>query len=174
VLLGQIIEATTGTTLAASLRDLLRFDELGLTATYVETVEPVPADARTRAVQYLGDQRLNDLPASIDLFGGGGLVSSMRDVATFFHQLFDGRVFDRPETLDTMTSLDERTGSTAGLGVFPASTGSIDCWYHDGLWGVLALTCPGAALGLERGTTQRCRPSGAEHRLRCGRTEPHP
>ncbi len=150
VLLGQIIEATTHSTLAESLRQLLRFDQLGLTATYLETVEPVPFSAGPRAVQYIGDQRLNELPASIDLFGGGGLVSSMRDVATFFHDLFNGRVFDDPATIRTMTSLDERTGATAGLGLFHAVLGAVDCWYHDGLWGVLALVCPDIDLTITR------------------------
>ncbi|MCR9152324.1 MAG: hypothetical protein NXH83_19350 [Rhodobacteraceae bacterium] len=39
---------------------------------------------------------------SIDAFGGGGIVASIKDVARFCAALVSGATFDRPETLDLL------------------------------------------------------------------------
>src|SRR5947208_682145 len=54
VLLGEILERRTGRGLADAYRTLLDFERLGLARTYLETLEPAPAQARARAHQYLG------------------------------------------------------------------------------------------------------------------------
>src|SRR4051794_10516153 len=79
ILLGEVLERTTGRGLAAAYRRLLRFDRLGLDDTYLETLEPVPPGARPRAHQYLGDIDMTGADPSFDLYGGGGLVSSVDD-----------------------------------------------------------------------------------------------
>ena len=44
------------------------------------------------------------MDASVDLYGGGGLMSTCGDLARFFRGLVQGRVFRSPETLATMTT----------------------------------------------------------------------
>jgi len=102
ILLGEVIERNTDSTLAYGLRHLLQFDKLGLQHTWLETLEPAPADVQPAVRRYFGRQDFTDFDASIDLWGGGGLLSTTHDVATFTHALFTGKVFDRPETMELL------------------------------------------------------------------------
>ena len=36
--------------------------------------------------------------------------------------------------------------SAAGMGIFGVELDSQECWYHDGFWGTLAVTCPDAGI----------------------------
>jgi D-alanyl-D-alanine carboxypeptidase len=100
ILLGEVIERAVDSTLAYGLRSLLSFEELGLRNTWLETVEPPPAEVQPVVRRYFGRQDFTDYDASIDLWGGGGLLSTSKDVATFVHALFSGRVFSNPRTID--------------------------------------------------------------------------
>jgi D-alanyl-D-alanine carboxypeptidase len=142
VLLGQLIEQVTGTTYAAAMRSLLRFDELGMNSTYLESLEPTPTGSSARMTQYLGDMPINDISPSIDLYGGGGLVSTTHDLAVFFRTLGRGEVFDRPETFDRMTATTAADSPQAAAGIYRTTIAGTTCWLHTGFWGVLALTCP--------------------------------
>jgi D-alanyl-D-alanine carboxypeptidase len=139
ILLGEIIEARTKQSYAAAMRSLLRFDSLGLQSTYLETVESPPATAGPRIVQYFGDVSVNEISATVDLFGGGGLVSSTQDLNIFFGALLGGKVFDKPETLNTML---ETSDPEYGLGIDRSSIADTECFRHGGLWGVGTVVCP--------------------------------
>ncbi len=149
VLASLIIEQVSGLPLAAAFRELLRFDGLGLTATHLESLEPVPAAAGERIHQYIGRSDGNGVDASFDLYGGGGLVSSAADLTRFWRGLFGGRVFDRAATLSEMltTVPTDQPERQAGLGIFRRLFGKTDCWSHNGFWGSLAIHDP------ERGLT---------------------
>ena len=99
-------------------------------------VTPVRARHRHRDVR----------SASIDLWGGGGLVSTCRDLARFFRALLRDEIYDRPETLVTMTTrLDdvpraaEMTGEDdprdRAMYLFRAEIAGEDWWGHGGWWG---------------------------------------
>src|SRR5205807_7846965 len=99
VILGEIVERTTGKPLPAAVSDLLKLKSLGIRSTYFESLEPPPPGALPRAHQYLGAADIHDIDPSFDLYGGGGQVSTTADLSRFFKALFQGRVFDHPETL---------------------------------------------------------------------------
>src|SRR4051812_30517537 len=99
VLLGEVLERTTGQVLADAYRNLLGFRRLGLRDTYLETLEPTPPGAAPRAHQYLGDIDMTAADPSFDLYGGGGLVSTVNDLNRFYRALFAGRVFTNPAML---------------------------------------------------------------------------
>ena len=144
VLLGDVIERATGTTLGAAYRDLLRFDALGLGSTWLERVEPEPDGVPDRAPQHYEDQDMSVADPSFDLFGGGGLVSTVGDLARFQRALLAGEVFDEPATLDAMLDVpatNEADGAAAGL--FRSDDPELGrCWSHSGFWGSFAITCP--------------------------------
>jgi len=149
ILLGAIIERVSGRPLAAAYRSLLRFDRLGLTHTYLETLEPAPPGEPPRAHQYYAGLDLARVDASSDLYGGGGLVSTMADLARFDRALLRGRVFARPATLRAMltipaTNTDDANGAGAGygMGIFRITAGGAACWGHDSAWGTFAFHCP--------------------------------
>ncbi len=114
VLLGQIVERATGESLPAAVRRLVGFERLGLDRTWWEQLEPAPAGVAAHAHQFYDDTFDNaTLDASADLYGGGGLVSTVSDVTTFFRALFEGRVFDHDTTLDQMLRVS-KPGKRAG------------------------------------------------------------
>jgi D-alanyl-D-alanine carboxypeptidase len=143
ILLGEVLERATGGGLAAAYRRLLGFHRLRLKDTYLETLEPTPPGVQPRAHQYLGDIDMTGADPSFDLYGGGGLVSTVDDLARFYGALFAGRVFHHPATLARMLgdpapeSLDD-----LGMGLFAESIGRQTCYHQDGFWGVSVVHCP--------------------------------
>ncbi|NJS13319.1 MAG: beta-lactamase family protein [Sphingopyxis sp.] len=148
VILGEILEQVTGETLAISVPRLLEFPALGLTHSYWETAQDdalaiVPAN-RVHAYQDGTDTAA--LNPSFDLFGGGGLVSTTRDVARFYAALFGGRVFKTERGMTLMLSGRETVGDDFGqryaYGIYRLpGTGEAECWGHPGHWGLLAGSC---------------------------------
>jgi len=156
LLLGEILERVSSRPLAAAVREAVGFDRLGLDHTYWETLEPVPAGLRARAHQYY-DRSFDNitLDASSDLYGGGGLVSTVGDLTRFYRGLFDGRVFSDDATLDAMLTVSkpgERAG--AALGIFASEIAGEACWGHPGYWGTEAYYCPRHALAFAIETNQ--------------------
>jgi len=143
ILLGDIIERLTGKNLAVAVREQLRLDRLGLRSTWWERFEQARESAPARARQYLGDLDATGFDVSMDLYGGGGLLMSARDLATFFQALFDGRVFDRPETLREMLwQGPHRNAHIYRLGIFVKRAGERDFYWHSGFWGTMAYYDP--------------------------------
>ena len=152
-LVGEVLERVTGTTMGAAIRDLVGYERLGLVHTWQETVEPEPADLPPLSHQYEGQYDVADMDASVDLYGGGGLMSTSRDLGRFFRALLRGDVFREASTLETMTTTlvgvpaAEGTGvdddpSSAATFLFRDEIAGEEWWGHSGYWGTTAYTCP--------------------------------
>lgn len=146
VLLGEIIERLTGQGLAPAVRKLLRFERLGLRDTYWEQFENRKSKAPF-AGNHLGDADLTHANPSFDLFGGGGIISSVSDLTTFYRALVRGDVFDRRSTLAVMmtTTGARRAPSEPGVAtnaVRLIPVGRWKCWGHGGFWGQQVVHCP--------------------------------
>ncbi|HEU4356446.1 MAG TPA: serine hydrolase domain-containing protein [Actinomycetota bacterium] len=152
-LVGEILERTTGPTMGAAIRDLVGFERLGLVHTWQESIEPEPAALPPLSHQYQEGFDVAAFDASVDLYGGGGLMSTCRDLGRFFRALLRGEVFRDPATLAEMTTtlegvpLTEDAGwpedpSTHGMFLFRRRIGDQTWWGHDGYWGTTAFTCP--------------------------------
>ena len=143
VLLGEILERATGGGLAHAYRGLLSFKRLGLADTYLESLEPRPREAHARSHQYYETIDSTAFDPSFDLYGGGGLVSTVDDLARFYRGLFHGRVFTKATTLRLMLgkpnpqSLDD-----LGMGIFSNQFVGRNCWGHSGFWGTTVAYCP--------------------------------
>ena len=167
ILLGEIIEQRSGMALAPALRKLLKFNELGLRSTWLETLEPVPETAPPRAHQYFGSTDVIDFDASMDLYGGGGLVANMPDLARFFEALFEGGVFEKPQSLATMlsSSIPDYGGpmsfeTSHGFyqychGVYSSEYRNYTIFQHGGFWGTLGAYLPALDLSLGMAVTQQ-------------------
>lgn len=152
-LVGEVLERATGATMGAAIRRLVGFERLGIVHTWQETVEPEPPDLPPLSHQYELEHDVADMDASVDLWGGGGLMSTCRDLARFFRALLRGEVFRDPSTLATMTTtmdgvpLTTEAGwdedpATQGMFLFRREIGGETWWGHDGFWGTSAFTCP--------------------------------
>lgn len=140
VLLGAVVEQASGRSLAAAVRELLGFERLGLAATWWEQKEPAPAAAAPRAHQYFGDHDVTGWNASFDLFGGGGLIADVPDLARFLRALLAGEVLREETSLAAMT----------GGGTFAYRLGlmamDLDGWFalgHQGFWNTFVFHVPG-------------------------------
>ena len=145
ILLGEVIESLTDSTLAWGLRELLGFEKLGLQQTWLESLEPAPDDLLPFVHRYFRGRDFTEWDPSIDLYGGGGLVSTTDELASFIHQLFNQQVFTQRKTLDLMLekadydhppSMDYRQGLST-VKVYGESV-----YMHEGLWGVILCHIP--------------------------------
>ena len=172
VLLGEIIERTTGRPLASAFRRLLGFDKLGLSHTYLESLEAQPQAAHPRAHQYYQRIDATAFDPSFDLYGGGGLVSTVDDLARFYRALLHGSVFEKSATLRTMLGKpNPRRVADLGMGIFSNRIGGRsgeDCWAHSGFWGTTVIHCPASNVTLAspstRPTASTCRRSSSSPR----------
>lgn len=146
ILLGEMIERLTGRPLGQAFRTLLNFNGVGLDETYLESLEPRPAAAAEISHPYFGEIDTFGFDPSLDLYGGGGLVSSTEDLARFYRALLRGEVFRRPSTLQvmlTVPSTNERSpGGPYAMGLQRMTIGRHECWGHTGFWGTAAHHCP--------------------------------
>lgn len=158
ILLGQVIERVTGQDLGSAVRDLVGFDRLGLGATWWEIMEPQPTSAGPRAHQYIDRVDSNAWDASLDSYGGGGLVTSSRDLATFWYALFDGRVFELEATLDTMLTTPLLEGETPyRFGIFVLDFDGMIGYGHSGFWGTRVVYVPELDLVVAGAVTEQSR-----------------
>lgn len=141
-LLGAIIERHVGTAIGPAVRRLVGFERLGLSHTWWETMEPEPIDVPPRAHQYLGGFDTYGIHPSFDLFGGGGIVAPMADVARFLTALLDGAVLANRATLDTMLAPRSRELSGYGLGIYGSVVRERRGYGHGGFWGTSAMVFP--------------------------------
>lgn len=154
VLLGTIIENVTRQSLAEAVRGLVGFEKLGLDETWWEILEPMPEGVADRAHQYLGDLDVTGFLPYFDLYGGGGIATTMGDLAGFHGAIFRGEVYSDPGTVDIMLSTIE--GAVVSpkaterslppgayrMGVWVLETEGHTTYHHTGFWGTLAVHVP--------------------------------
>lgn len=154
VLLGEILEQVTGENLAGAVWGVIDRDALGLHETWFETLEARPEGVRERAHQLFGEVDVTGFDPSFDLWGGGGIATTVGDLARFMRALFEGRVLERAETLEEMLSTFEGLGPAPGadegalapgayrkgIWVLPAEGHTIH--RHTGFWGTSATWVP--------------------------------
>jgi len=162
VLLGLIIEQITGDSLPQQIRQRILVP-LDMSDTYFEFYEPAQGDGK-QIDTYLG--RLNvtrDVYTSHE-WGGGGLVSTTRDTATYIQALFDVELFESESTLQVMmdNSENEAEGKTyaRGINVYPLGD---DTYYgHGGFYGSLLVYNPEKGITFSAHVAQANLPYDAE------------
>lgn len=157
LLLAEVIERITGQGLAPSLRSLLNFERLQLRATWLESLEPQPVTAGPRAHQYIGPQDTYGFDASVDLYGGGGLVATPMDMARFTRALLTGHVFRSPATLTTMKTTMGSSGAPRvyAAGLSGVRVGNAEGWGHSGFWNTWSYHFPAQDVTLAASVTEQ-------------------
>jgi D-alanyl-D-alanine carboxypeptidase len=137
LLVGHVVERITGRSLAASVRQWLNFEKLGIKQTYWEQFEKAPLHLN-RAHQFYESTDTYNWSPTIDLYGGGGLVATPSDVVLFFNKLLTGQVFRRADTLTRMLSVAELPdASSYRIGIFEHKIDGKTTYGHSGFWGTL-------------------------------------
>ncbi len=147
VLLGEIIERLTGKGLAEANRELINFSKLELSNTWLQSLEPEPKGMARRVSSYLEGIDATNWDNSVDLYGGGGYVSTTEDLNKFYHHLFNNNIFEKPETLKIMLSKNgiknqERTAESYKMGLWEIKTPKGNGYMHNGFWGSAVIHFP--------------------------------
>lgn len=145
IILGEIIERITKENLGQSLRALLKYEAREMHSTWLETFETNSNVNKSYVNRYLNNHNATEWDASIDLFGGGGLISTTKDLTKFSHNLFNGNIYDNVSTLETMLKSPEvkvPSNTTYHCGLKSVSLYGINGYMHDGLWGTQLLYIP--------------------------------
>jgi D-alanyl-D-alanine carboxypeptidase len=147
ILLGEILERITGKNINDALVDLLDLKHLGLENTRIEDALNAQNNPNNRIHQYLRGEDTYNYNCSIDLYGGGGLLSTTKDLSLFFNSLFQNKVFKQKTTLDTMliksTYLStEKPELDYRKGVYLVKLKGMDAWTHTGFWGTQVVYIP--------------------------------
>lgn len=156
ILLGEIVERITGQSMAAALRALLGYEKNRWNATWFETLEPGPAGVADRAHQYMGDADTYTWDPSFDLYGGGGLAATPRDMARFTRALFEGKVYRKKETLDLMLAEPAVQASrNYRSGIYARDVEGVRGFGHTGFWNTFAFHFPELDLTVAVSLTQQ-------------------
>ncbi|WP_099075973.1 serine hydrolase domain-containing protein [Proteus alimentorum] len=156
ILLGDILSQFMRKDMATAVRELLHFQDLDLPQTWWEGLERQPNRPKVRARQFTGEHEGTHIDASMDAFGGGGLVMTTLELAKFTADLFEDRVYLHPSTLKEMKWQGSHTGAANyRLGLMAEETGIGTLYYHLGYWGSVAYYLPEKQIAIAGFTTQK-------------------
>lgn len=140
LLLTEIIERNTQLPFHLAVRDLLRFEKLKLNSTWFLLQEVYPKGVLPLVEQTAKAFNVNSytLDYSFDAFGGGGLASTVTDLAHFSQYLFNGNIFDKPATkelLFTTIATKDSIEPTYSFGLMHTDVAGYKAYGHGGFWG---------------------------------------
>ena len=140
LLLTEIIEGVTNKPFYLALRDLINYNKLEMKNTWFSTLEDYPKEAKPLVHQYWTLEGLDSykIDHSFDLYGGGGIASTSKDLAVFCQSLFSGQLFDKPKTIDLIYTKANPKQAMDGdyfLGISSKEVNGIIGYGHGGFWG---------------------------------------
>lgn len=147
LLLTEIIEQITKKPFYNAMRELLRYESLGLNHTWMPTLEEKPIQTKILAHQYWGAKGWDsyDIDISVDLYGGGGIACSTSDLANFIFKLFNDEIIKDTTVFNliyTETPTKDAKPSNYYLGLSSSEYQGIKAYGHSGFWGTEVLYFP--------------------------------
>lgn len=147
LLLTEIIEQITGIEFYKAIRQLLDFEKNGINSTWFEGLESAPNGTLPISHQYIGEWDLDtyDINKSFDLYGGGGIASTTKDLSIFIQKIFNGEIFDYPETINlllTKTKTEEPSNTDYRFGIWKHTIDGKTVYGHGGFWGSMVYYFP--------------------------------
>lgn len=142
MLLGFIIENITGNGLHKEMRNRI-LEPLGMGATYFEYHE-APRGSEQKIDAFLNKINITKRINTSYEWAGGGLVSTVEDMAIFIEGLFAMKLFEKESTLQRMTDTSETEafGAHYGLGLFTYELDGKRFYGHGGFYGSILVHSP--------------------------------
>jgi D-alanyl-D-alanine carboxypeptidase len=147
LLLTEIIEQITKKPFYTAMRELLRYQSLGLNSTWMPTLEEKPIQSKILVHQYWGERGWDsyDIDVSVDLYGGGGIACTTGDLANFIYRLFNHEIIKDTTVFNLIytevPTLDPEP-SNYYFGLWSYEYQGFKAYGHSGFWGTIALYFP--------------------------------
>lgn len=145
LLLTEIMESQNKKDFTKTIRILLDFKQYNLNNTWFETLEKRPSKLGQFPHQCWTSRGFDshNFDPSWDLYGGGGIASTTKEMALFFDALFRAKLILNPDLLNEMTR-DQGIveNSKYGLGIMSINFFGEPMFYHGGFWGTDVMYSP--------------------------------
>lgn len=145
LLLSEIIEQVTGLIFYEAIRKLVDYNTFDLQQTWFSSLEAVPENTKPLINQYVpkNNEHSYAIDQSFDLYGGGGLAATTKDLGKYAYHVFQGNVFDHKETLNLMfTEVEASENDSVNtvpcnylLGIQQCDFNGLASYLHAGYWG---------------------------------------
>ena len=138
LLLTEIIEHKTQKPFNISIKELLQFEALDLKMTWFYTLDEKPKHSLPLLHQYRSSENWDsyDFDPSWDLYGGGGMASTIKELSLFFQYVFEGRIIKDETLLKTLTTIVKANDNyTYALGIRHIKPLGLEAYYHGGYLG---------------------------------------
>jgi D-alanyl-D-alanine carboxypeptidase len=104
----------------------------------------------------VGDIDTYPADPSLDLYGGGGLVATPRDMVAFTRALLTGKVYRDPKTLDLMLSNPGiTTQRDYRMGIYAMVLAGDQGFGHSGFWNTFAFHIPATDVTIASSISQQ-------------------
>jgi D-alanyl-D-alanine carboxypeptidase len=143
VLLGEVIETVTNTSLGEAINEQLGLHDLGLHSIHWEEAGGEKSEERIH--QYYQNEDTYDINPTLDFYGGGGLLANTHDLSLFFKLLVEGKVFKKATTLEKMlTKVNYNTPPMLDyrMGIWETEIEGYKAYTHSGFWGTQVAYIP--------------------------------
>jgi Beta-lactamase class C and other penicillin binding proteins len=143
LLASEIIENKTKKPYYEAITELLEFNKNNLMNTWFISQQKVPKNGYPLVHQYYDKFNWDsyDLNPSWDLYGGGGIAATTKDLGKFFQLLFEGKIIRDTVILSKMYS-PVYSKTNYCLGVRKIHMNGYIGYYHGGWWGTDAVYFP--------------------------------
>ncbi|MFD0796885.1 serine hydrolase domain-containing protein [Maribacter chungangensis] len=143
----EIIEEVTKKPFYEAIRNLLKYDELVLNNTWFPTLEAQPKGAKELVHQYWTEKGWDskNMDISFDLYGGGGIATTTKELAQFSYHLFNQNIIEDKDVLKLLSSkvkTADGKNNSYGLGLSIGNTKGFKRYGHGGFWGSQVLYFP--------------------------------
>ena len=158
LLLTEIIEKQTKKPFYIAIRELIGYEKSGLSSTWFHTLEKTPNNIKPLVHQYWEKQNWDsyDIDNSFDLYGGGGIAATTKDVALFFQYLFEGKIIKDEKVLELMhTDIPLKEPNNYCLGLRKIDFHGYIAYYHGGFWGTDVMYLPALNMTISAVTLQK-------------------
>lgn len=147
LLLTEIIEGITNKPFYEAMRELLKYEELGMDKTWFPTLEDQPTNTKELVTQYWTSWKMNsnEIDISWDLYGGGGIACPTKDIALFSYNLFNQKMIEDDSVLNLIyTEIPTKDSIPVKyyLGLSEDNYFGMSAFGHGGFWGTVVLYFP--------------------------------
>lgn len=147
LLAAEIIETIKGVPYNVAMRELLNFKDLEFEHTWFPTLEDANLKTKQLVHQYWSSRGWDsyEIDPSFDLYGGGGMATTTKELAKFSDKLFSGNIIKDTTILNKLFSkIIPSNGEESGycMGLTETKVNGNKCYNHGGFWGTRVIYFP--------------------------------